>query len=225
LMTPPAPLQGVKREVDTVVRQSGEKIWRPRPRQAPRSFRGGQGHGAAGARGRKEKRGPSKRRIAERSKNSEVPRRSGCRPMKTDGWPSRRIRRHTRVDPRIHRSSEHIWRGIDGVTVKPGEDDRVKSAQKSTHFCHFANLGREPRHVRSPPPLRGLLRRKGPRCGLNFWKTGLNPMATSRELKATTRRQAASGAAGQKRRDGRVPGVIYGNNQPPVTISGRGFRN
>jgi large subunit ribosomal protein L25 len=44
-------------------------------------------------------------------------------------------------------------------------------------------------------------------------------MATVMELKATARPQSGKGAARAERRAGRVPGVIYGNNQPPVTIS------
>jgi len=45
-------------------------------------------------------------------------------------------------------------------------------------------------------------------------------MATTvKELKATARPQSGKGAARAERRAGRVPGVIYGNNLPPVTIS------
>jgi large subunit ribosomal protein L25 len=44
-------------------------------------------------------------------------------------------------------------------------------------------------------------------------------MATVKELKATARPAGGKGAARAARRAGRVPGVIYGNNQPPVTIS------
>jgi len=44
-------------------------------------------------------------------------------------------------------------------------------------------------------------------------------MATVQELKATARPNSGKGAARAERRAGRVPGVIYGNNQPPVTIS------
>src|SRR3984893_9789703 len=44
-------------------------------------------------------------------------------------------------------------------------------------------------------------------------------MATVKELKATTRPASGKGAARAERRAGRVPGVIYGNNQPPMTIS------
>jgi large subunit ribosomal protein L25 len=47
----------------------------------------------------------------------------------------------------------------------------------------------------------------------------LRPMATVKELKATARPKSGKGAARAERRAGRVPGVIYGNNQPPVTIS------
>jgi large subunit ribosomal protein L25 len=47
----------------------------------------------------------------------------------------------------------------------------------------------------------------------------LTQMATVNELKATTRPAGGKGAARAERRAGRVPGVIYGNNQPPVTIS------
>lgn len=44
-------------------------------------------------------------------------------------------------------------------------------------------------------------------------------MTTANELKATARPKSGKGAARAERRAGRVPGVIYGNNQPPVTIS------
>jgi large subunit ribosomal protein L25 len=44
-------------------------------------------------------------------------------------------------------------------------------------------------------------------------------MATVKELKATARPAGGKGAARAERRAGRVPGVIYGNHQPPVTIS------
>src|SRR4029077_10466917 len=44
-------------------------------------------------------------------------------------------------------------------------------------------------------------------------------MATVNELKATARPRAGKGAARAVRREGRVPGVIYGDNQPPIAIS------
>jgi large subunit ribosomal protein L25 len=45
-------------------------------------------------------------------------------------------------------------------------------------------------------------------------------MATTvKELKATARPKSGKGAARAERRAGRVPGVIYGNNQPPTPIS------
>jgi large subunit ribosomal protein L25 len=44
-------------------------------------------------------------------------------------------------------------------------------------------------------------------------------MATVNELNATARPKAGKGAARAVRREGRVPGVIYGDNQPPVTIA------
>ena len=44
-------------------------------------------------------------------------------------------------------------------------------------------------------------------------------MATVNEIKATARPRAGKGAARSERRAGRVPGVIYGDNKPPVTIS------
>ena len=44
-------------------------------------------------------------------------------------------------------------------------------------------------------------------------------MTTVREMKASARPRAGKGAARAERRAGRVPGVIYGNNQDPVTIS------
>jgi large subunit ribosomal protein L25 len=44
-------------------------------------------------------------------------------------------------------------------------------------------------------------------------------MASVKELKATARPAGGKGAARAERRAGRVPGVIYGNNQPALTIS------
>ena len=44
-------------------------------------------------------------------------------------------------------------------------------------------------------------------------------MATVKELKATARPKAGKGAARAERRAGRVPAVIYGDNQAPLTIS------
>jgi large subunit ribosomal protein L25 len=44
-------------------------------------------------------------------------------------------------------------------------------------------------------------------------------MAQVREIKATERPKAGKGAARAERRAGRVPGVIYGDNKPPLPIS------
>lgn len=44
-------------------------------------------------------------------------------------------------------------------------------------------------------------------------------MATVKELKATARPKAGKGAARAERRAGRVPAVIYGGNEPPLTIA------
>ena len=44
-------------------------------------------------------------------------------------------------------------------------------------------------------------------------------MATVKEIKATARPRAGKGAARAERRAGRVPGVIYGDQKPPITIS------
>jgi large subunit ribosomal protein L25 len=44
-------------------------------------------------------------------------------------------------------------------------------------------------------------------------------MATAKDIKATVRPRAGKGAARAVRREGRVPGVIYGGNEPPLTIS------
>jgi large subunit ribosomal protein L25 len=44
-------------------------------------------------------------------------------------------------------------------------------------------------------------------------------MATVKEFKATARPRAGKGAARAVRREGRVPGVVYGDNKPPMTVS------
>ncbi len=44
-------------------------------------------------------------------------------------------------------------------------------------------------------------------------------MATVKELKATARPKGGKGAARAARRSGRVPGVIYGDNKPPLMVS------
>ena len=46
----------------------------------------------------------------------------------------------------------------------------------------------------------------------------INAMAQLSELKATARPRAGKGAARQARRDGKVPGVIYGDGKPPEMI-------
>src|SRR5215470_3086635 len=45
------------------------------------------------------------------------------------------------------------------------------------------------------------------------------PMATVKDLKATARSRAGKGAARAERRAGRVPGVVYGDGKPPLTVS------
>src|ERR1700739_3891858 len=44
-------------------------------------------------------------------------------------------------------------------------------------------------------------------------------MATVNLIKAATRSRAGKGAAGARRRAGRVPGIIYGDGKPPLSIS------
>jgi len=44
-------------------------------------------------------------------------------------------------------------------------------------------------------------------------------MAAAKELKATARGKAGKGAARAERRAGRVPGTVYGENQPAASIS------
>ena len=44
-------------------------------------------------------------------------------------------------------------------------------------------------------------------------------MATVKEIKATARPKAGKGAARSERRAGRVPGVIYGDQQAPASPS------
>jgi len=44
-------------------------------------------------------------------------------------------------------------------------------------------------------------------------------MATVREMKAAARARSGKGTARSERRTGRVPGIIYGDNKPPMPIS------
>src|SRR5580693_10464687 len=44
-------------------------------------------------------------------------------------------------------------------------------------------------------------------------------MASVKEIKAMARPRAGKGAARAMRREGRVPGVVYGDRQPPLSIS------
>jgi large subunit ribosomal protein L25 len=44
-------------------------------------------------------------------------------------------------------------------------------------------------------------------------------MATVNEIQATVRPAGSKGAARAERRSGRVPGVVYGNSEPPLSIS------
>jgi large subunit ribosomal protein L25 len=44
-------------------------------------------------------------------------------------------------------------------------------------------------------------------------------MATVQELKATVRPKGGKGAARAARQSGRIPGVIYGDNKPPMMVT------
>jgi large subunit ribosomal protein L25 len=44
-------------------------------------------------------------------------------------------------------------------------------------------------------------------------------MANVKQMKAVTRARAGKGAARAERREGRVPGVIYGDGKPPLNVS------
>ena len=44
-------------------------------------------------------------------------------------------------------------------------------------------------------------------------------MASVKQMKATARAMAGKGAARAERRAGRVPAVVYGDNQPPFNVS------
>ena len=44
-------------------------------------------------------------------------------------------------------------------------------------------------------------------------------MATVNLIKAAARPRAGKGAARAERREGRVPGIIYGDGKPPLPIS------
>jgi large subunit ribosomal protein L25 len=59
----------------------------------------------------------------------------------------------------------------------------------------------------------------GRAAAFNFLETRTYDMATVKELKATARPSVGKGAARAERRAGRVPGVIYGDNQAPLPIS------
>src|SRR3569832_1279597 len=62
----------------------------------------------------------------------------------------------------------------------------------------------------------------GRAAAFNFLETRTYDMATVKELKATARPSVGKGAARAERRAGRVPGVIYGDNQAPLPISVEG---
>src|SRR4051794_27462652 len=79
---------------------------------------------------------------------------------------------------------------------------------------------RTPPRPRPPHPWRlAATSHTGRVAAFTFYRTRTYTMATVKELKATARPSSGKGAARAERRAGRVPGVIYGNNQPPVTIS------
>src|SRR6202166_5482215 len=98
------------------------------------------------------------------------------------------------------------------------EGRRLKNPRISLAFRPFG--ARTPPRPQPPHPWRlAAVCNRAAMRPLTFEKQGLNQMATVKELKATARPAGGKGAARAERRAGRVPGVIYGNNQPPVTIS------
>src|SRR6185295_10918070 len=67
--------------------------------------------------------------------------------------------------------------------------------------------------IGTPPGARHPWRRPG------AIETRNRTMTAKKQLKATARPEVGKGAARAARRAGQVPGVIYGDKQPPVAIS------
>src|ERR1700716_3709397 len=116
-------------------------------------------------------------------------------------------------------------RGPDGVPPDcaahhPSCDPqtRLKNPRISLSFRDFG--ARTPPRPQPPHPWRlAVDRERAAMPPLTFRKQGLKQNATVKELKATARPAGGKGAAPAERRAGSGPGVIYGNKQPPVTIS------
>ena len=74
--------------------------------------------------------------------------------------------------------------------------------------CHRSHPAAISPHPAAPTPLEAC---RGNARGLT--------MANVKQMKAMARPKAGKGAARAERRAGRVPGVIYGDGKPPVTVS------
>src|SRR6266702_5923862 len=125
--------------------------------------------------------------------------------------------------PELIRASINSQESCEGRWIagsKPGNDQLGGHCSPRISLSFPAFGARTPPRPQPPHPWRPAAEwERAAMRPLTFRKQGLKQMATVKELKATARPAGGKGAARAERRAGRVPGVIYGNNQPPVTIS------
>src|SRR5262249_48567955 len=171
---------------------------RPRRGQA-RGIRGGQGDGAARARGERGLEGR--------------PLRAGCKPMLGPGG-----------NPSPLASPSFFFGGGASARFLSFPIVLAISAPNRRHGARLRQHGRSPDTLLDtlvPDTLGGMLR---VRMGRTDWAAVLFKrictMATTvKQMKAAARSRAGKGAARAERRAGRVPGVIYGDGKPPLNVS------
>ena len=101
---------------------------------------------------------------------------------------------------------------------------QVCCAAPKRRMCFLALSGPRrynPRRSRPPAPLEACCVTRRPKMPpFPLVRTRIQ-MATVKEMKATARPKGGKGAARAARRSGRVPGVIYGDNKPPLMVTAR----
>src|SRR5215813_8857350 len=203
------------------IRHAGSHPGRPRVARArpgaARGVRGRQGDGQPGAGG---ERGPAlaARRAggAARAGRGAAGDAGGCGRRRAVRCADRaRIDAHRRASGRaIRRSRQPTDKLSDfsGLACMAGA--QARAAWPGCGFLVRPRPGSYKPAVRGPDTPGGT-----PRASQTAKTRRISTMATVNELKATARPKAGKGAARTVRREGRVPGVIYGDNKAPVSIS------
>ena len=201
--------QGVRREFDTLFRAQAERMLRDLDVVSREEFEAVKEMAQLA---REENEALKARIEALEAKSGEKT--GTSRTEGRQGPQGRRRRRRHRAGGGLGRFRAK-WEPARRPETRPNEEPLVPAFLALSGACRYNPADfRGPRHPwrhaaasygRQKPPFS---------IGLEGYET----MASVQEMKATVRPKGGKGAARSARRAGNVPGVIYGNNEPPVMV-------